>query len=139
MGTITYYYEKARRFLDLARTHYTSTTHPGDSSTGVQILVNSMYFKSFVSFTIVVNSICIGCQTDDYLKTHLSRKAQVVDGTDTVWRNIEILFCIFFAGELILRAAAERLAFVFGENWGWNLFDFCLVLFAVVDLLTSPS
>jgi len=40
---------------------------------------------------------------------------------------------------LIIRAAAERWAFIFGENWAWNLFDSGLVTEAIIDLVLQNS
>merc|ERR1719333_315776 len=48
---------------------------------------------------------------------------------------VEIGFCLFFAAELLVRLAHERIEFLISEMWRWNLFDTFLVIMAVVQLI----
>mmetsp|Transcript_91399 Transcript_91399/g.293580 ORF Transcript_91399/g.293580 Transcript_91399/m.293580 type:complete len:620 (+) Transcript_91399:97-1956(+) len=47
------------------------------------------------------------------------------------------IFSIFFLVELVLRAIAERLLFVFGAEWRWNLFDSAIVGLSLIDLAVN--
>jgi hypothetical protein len=126
-------YKKIKRFLEVAQLHYGSDARKRGESTNLQLFVTSFYFQAIVSAAILVNAVCIGCQVDSQLKS--TNQEQV----DEEWHHVEICFTVFFTLELIIRVAAERWAFVFGENWAWNLFDTVLVFESLVDLVLVQS
>jgi hypothetical protein len=120
---------KVKHFSELARLHYGSRSPRGGKITKLQWFVNSFYFRAVVSAAILVSGICIGFQVDSQLKNVY--KGQV---DDDEWRHVDIFFAVFFTLELIIRVAAERWDFIFGENWAWNLFDSALVTEAIIDM-----
>jgi voltage-gated sodium channel len=130
----------AKQFFELYRSNVLSTSRKSAHKrargklTNLQLFVSSIYFQIFVSVTIQVSSICIGFEVDSQLKD--AYQGQVHEDE---WENVEICFTAFFTLELILRVAAERWAFIFGENWSWNLFDFVLVSEAIFDMILTHS
>jgi len=62
--------------------------------------------------------------------------AQFNGAAPKVWVDyFEVGFCIFFTVEILVRLVFEKLAFIFGPDWKWNLFDMVLVLFTLTDLV----
>lgn len=51
----------------------------------------------------------------------------LVDTTSSEHRIIEVIYCIIFTAELMLRLTAYRLAFFTQVGWAWNVFDLLLV------------
>jgi len=50
-----------------------------------------------------------------------------------------LVFAIFFCIEVAARVCIERHHFIFGTNWKWNVFDTVLVVFQVVDTVTTHA
>lgn len=72
--------------------------------------VCSPAFKLMVSVVILVNAITFGVEVDQKLTNP--------DYKEENWRVLEVFFVVFFSLELLLRAFAERTAFVSGkERW----------------------
>lgn len=84
--------------------------------------IESRWFRSLVSTLICVNAIVLGAQT--------------IDGLSPSWRMV--LGCIdsgclaFFMLEMVLKIRVYRAAFL---KDGWNLFDFLVILIALVPQL----
>lgn len=133
-GMVSECCKKVRHFSELWRLQYGSRPAKGGRVTRLQWFASSFYFRAVVSAAILVSGICIGFQVDSQLKNVY--KGQVDDGD---WRGVEVVFALFFTFELIIRASAERWAFIFGENWAWNLFDSGLVTEAIIDLVLQNS
>jgi len=92
--------------------------------------VHGTAFQAVTSTVIVLNAIFVGLFTDMHLKAQ-------VNGTTVspFWDLVELAFSIFFQTELALRLLAERLLFIYGPEWRWNLFDSTLVSLSVIDMI----
>jgi len=71
----------------------------------------------------------------------VSAEFQRLDGRDiddtTKWRYGDAFFCIFFSFELVCRMMSDRLEFITGKENKWNGFDFVVVVFSILDLMTQ--
>eukprot|EP00929_Paragymnodinium_shiwhaense_P077436 TRINITY_DN39879_c0_g3_i1.p1 TRINITY_DN39879_c0_g3~~TRINITY_DN39879_c0_g3_i1.p1 ORF type:complete len:670 (-),score=121.30 TRINITY_DN39879_c0_g3_i1:768-2714(-) len=92
------------------------------------IVQHPAFEMSFASL-IFFNAIII------FLDVHLSLESPTGE-PPAVLAPIGHLMGVLFLMELLLRAAADGgRAFFLGGNWGWNLFDLCLVVFWLVEFI----
>jgi len=80
-----------------------------------------------IGVLIVLNAITIGLETD-----WGSRDGGISDRM--VWYAMELFFCIAFSAELFMRMKVHKLRFFCD---GWNLFDFVLVAFAIMEVFLA--
>jgi len=96
----------------------------------------SLPFNGFIGFFIVANLLFIGFDFDFGYKCDASANPPCLDDPATIIRKrwvsylFEIVFCIVFLGELILRVRAYRIRYFCELS---NCFDFTLVVIAIVD------
>mmetsp|Transcript_114005 Transcript_114005/g.329326 ORF Transcript_114005/g.329326 Transcript_114005/m.329326 type:complete len:583 (-) Transcript_114005:77-1825(-) len=94
--------------------------------------VHSEIFECIVSGIILLQSIFIG------YAAHEAFEVNVNGAAPNKWvAYMEIAFCVFFAIEVLIRVVCERLAFLFGACWKWNLFDSVLILLTLSDVATT--
>lgn len=79
--------------------------------------------KRFFAFVIFLNAIFIGVQSD--------AAAQTADSESSEFFILQNCFTVLFLGELVVRMLAEGRAFFWSSTW--NLVDFVLVLFSLVE------
>mmetsp|Transcript_27948 Transcript_27948/g.64503 ORF Transcript_27948/g.64503 Transcript_27948/m.64503 type:complete len:936 (-) Transcript_27948:33-2840(-) len=87
--------------------------------------IRSQYFDSFTLGLIMLNAISIGWQTD-----YLARAN--TDKIPLVARYVEVIFCVLFTLELLLKMYVFRLQF-FRQDVRWNMFDTVVVLLQIVE------
>lgn len=97
-------------------------------------VVKGMHFQLLTSTMIVLNVVLIGFMADDRLQNRVSGNEN-----SEAWEWVEIFFACFFAVELFCRLLVEKVLFVVGPEWKWNLFDSGLVLFSSADLILSKA
>mmetsp|Transcript_43517 Transcript_43517/g.100162 ORF Transcript_43517/g.100162 Transcript_43517/m.100162 type:complete len:620 (+) Transcript_43517:34-1893(+) len=125
---------RMERHLKNLGTRASEKVHTQPPHTLLWRIVHGYAFGILVAIVIAVNAACIGVEVEDAMM-------QVLD--DGTWekssRNDAIFkFCTaFFMVELLLRIISERLSFLFGEEWRWNLFDAVVVMFSVVDSIVD--
>jgi len=85
----------------------------------IKNIVESSWFQNFIIAVIVLNGIVLGMQTS---KTLSSNTMQLLEFIDLACLSI---FCF----ELLMKFAVYRLRFF---NQGWNIFDFLIVVIALV-------
>eukprot|EP00928_Gymnodinium_smaydae_P099518 TRINITY_DN9522_c0_g1_i1.p1 TRINITY_DN9522_c0_g1~~TRINITY_DN9522_c0_g1_i1.p1 ORF type:complete len:615 (-),score=67.01 TRINITY_DN9522_c0_g1_i1:97-1908(-) len=99
--------------------------------------VGSKFFHFIVSTLIVANVIFIIIESDAVLRLSFSLTRSegvvVLPSVGTAYKHIDLFFTLAFAFELCLRMLVEELAFLFGRNWKWNVFDSCLVTTSVME------
>eukprot|EP00435_Cladocopium_sp_Y103_P042561 s1176_g11.t2 len=83
-------------------------------------VVTSNCFELLTIFLISSSALQIGLSTN-WMAENL------VDTTSAEHRIIEVIYCIIFTAELMLRLTAYRLAFFTQVGWAWNVFDLLLV------------
>jgi len=93
-------------------------------------LINCL--TGFSLFMTVANSVFLGVAEDFRMKYALVGE----DAPDWVefWESV---FAISYALEMIVRIATYRLEFFHGKEMRWNLFETCLAIAAVVEILSS--
>jgi len=84
-----------------------------------QHIIHTDKFKMAVAIAILSSTICIALETDL--------------PNVPIWGTVNTLFLIFFVFELTLRLMAYRCSFFCNNEWGWNVFDFSIVLCSVLD------
>lgn len=89
-------------------------------------LVFSRWFQMLSVTVILVNSVTIALSAD-YEIQHLGLEANEVQ------QNVELVLALFYVVELILKLMVNRFYFFVNEDALWNSFDFCLVLFSIVE------
>jgi len=88
--------------------------------------VTGSSFDYITGLFIVLNAASIGAQTD-YMATHIT------DVLPTAYRAIEIVFCVVFTLELLMRIAVYRIRFFCMPDWKWNMFDTIVVILQLVE------
>lgn len=89
-------------------------------------IVCNPVFDAICAFMIICNSALIG-YTVEWLTTHPKEEA---------WSIIVGHLCsLFFFVELIMRMTVKGRFYFFGEDKMWNVFDFSLVAFSVVEFI----
>ncbi|CAE7452790.1 Scn10a [Symbiodinium natans] len=53
------------------------------------------------------------------------------------WERLELGLTIFYAFELTLKILVHRMYFFVNNEWRWNIFDFSLVIFSVIEIAVS--
>eukprot|EP00434_Breviolum_minutum_P023083 symbB.v1.2.020368.t1/scaffold1709.1/size105151/2 len=89
-------------------------------------LVFSRWFQMLSVSVILVNSVSIALSAD-YEISNLGQEATVAQ------QNMELALALFYVLELILKLSVNRLYFFVNEDALWNCFDFCLVLFSIIE------
>uniref|UniRef100_A0A7S1W5M3 EF-hand domain-containing protein n=1 Tax=Alexandrium catenella TaxID=2925 RepID=A0A7S1W5M3_ALECA len=79
----------------------------------------SDWFQNLVAVAILGSTFAIACETDN--------------PTLGIWEPLNNLFIIFFTVEITLKLLVYHGSFFCSEDWGWNWFDFSLVLFSWID------
>jgi len=87
---------------------------------------SSFQFNFMVVFMTLANTVLIGLESDHSRGFRLEERLP--------WFVCEVIFTAFFFVEMLLR--------INQLNWdyfvdGWNVFDYCLVVFSVADLVIS--
>jgi len=90
-------------------------------------IVRNFWFENLTLGLILLNTIMIGAQTN-YCATRL-----VQEGPHA-FHVVEIASAAFFVLELSLRLFAYKRRFFTMQGWCWNVLDFVVVLFQVVDV-----
>jgi len=98
-------------------------------------IVHCTAFSLVTSFVIMFNALFIGWQTSMMLQSRITD----AEFPEELALAGEVCFTTFFVGEIVLCMAIERLLFLIGPEWKWNLFDFVIVAMSLVDLLLLPD
>lgn len=104
----------------------------GVQQRGVFRFVHGVPFNLLGSFMIGLNVIMLGVSANARLQCELSKTPE-----SPAWEYIEAGFVVFFTVEVVLRMFADRILFLFGHEWKWNVFDLVLVLSSILDLFLS--
>jgi voltage-gated sodium channel len=119
-----------------------TTLFLGRSRTNRSLLwrfANSTGFKCVCNILIIVNSILIGIYIDALVEREFRRmdsEAHIEESLlDSIvgLTHVDTLFAYWFTIELLVRVAADRRAFIVGEDRYWNMFDVVLVSIAVAE------
>lgn len=99
--------------------------------------VKGQSFSFLTAVAIVANSVYIGITTNIMVQAEFERLEgrEITDVSSLQYGDA--FFCVFFSLELIFRAFADRLLFITGKEQKWNLFDFIVVVFSILDLVTQ--
>lgn len=127
-------------FVDVARRFFALLGAEGVSpelsekirSTVLWKRVHGMRFQVVCSVVILMNAIFIGTTTQLWLDN-------VEDSVKDGMTAVEVVFCMWFAFELVLRFIAERVLFFVGGDWRWNLLDTSLVFVSIIDLVAHGA
>lgn len=84
-------------------------------------LLESTFWSSFITSVILINSAVLGLETLKFMHKHFSHVLMIIDH----------ICLVIFVIELLLRIAVYRFRFFIGKEWGWNWFDFIIVLVSV--------
>jgi len=95
--------------------------------------VRGPIFKGAVSFTILINCICIGLQTQDGLQRRRETPGQGTNYSEP-FQTFDSVFNAIFSVELVMRIIVDRKRFFQSKEKFWNMFDTLLVLQAVWDI-----
>eukprot|EP00928_Gymnodinium_smaydae_P047453 TRINITY_DN31674_c0_g1_i1.p1 TRINITY_DN31674_c0_g1~~TRINITY_DN31674_c0_g1_i1.p1 ORF type:complete len:570 (-),score=60.40 TRINITY_DN31674_c0_g1_i1:213-1922(-) len=56
------------------------------------------------------------------------------------WIVVDILFAIVYSIELILKLSISGIrSFYFGQDWAWNVFDTCVLVLAILDIISTSG
>jgi len=96
--------------------------------------VHGTPFQLCVSFVIMLHALLTGYTAGMELATEAFG-----DPYQHWCDSLEVFFTLFFLAELSLRFFAERILFIIGKDWRWNVFDSILVLLSMLDLVATES
>eukprot|EP00930_Biecheleria_cincta_P071786 TRINITY_DN59251_c0_g1_i1.p1 TRINITY_DN59251_c0_g1~~TRINITY_DN59251_c0_g1_i1.p1 ORF type:complete len:706 (-),score=128.07 TRINITY_DN59251_c0_g1_i1:44-2161(-) len=103
-------------------------------STRLWKLTHSNVFGILSAFMICAYIVFIGVNSDSELKAEIKGQKLGVE-----WSVFEGIFAGWFALELVLRIAAERVLFFYTDEWKLNLLDIILVAISLVGFSMDPS
>mmetsp|Transcript_3510 Transcript_3510/g.10755 ORF Transcript_3510/g.10755 Transcript_3510/m.10755 type:complete len:658 (+) Transcript_3510:110-2083(+) len=108
---------------------------------GIRMLYPSSFIHgtvfNFLSAALIVsNAAFIGYQTHVGIE-HQFKAIDSNSVSDLNWGTAEVLFLSFFTWELLLRIGTDRIAFIRGVEWRWNLFDSIIVGLSLVETVAS--
>eukprot|EP00929_Paragymnodinium_shiwhaense_P101792 TRINITY_DN6497_c0_g2_i1.p1 TRINITY_DN6497_c0_g2~~TRINITY_DN6497_c0_g2_i1.p1 ORF type:complete len:844 (-),score=131.10 TRINITY_DN6497_c0_g2_i1:358-2817(-) len=90
--------------------------------------VGSRGFELVCSFVITMNAVFIAVSSN-YAMENLREPSTLT--TDLA----ELTFCVFYTMELILRLIVHKHYYIYSSEWGWNSFDFLLVMVSLQEML----
>lgn len=93
-------------------------------------LANDNKFNALIVFTIFVNTIVIGVETDSV------RTDDLQDGQKMMFFTVECLFGLVFFAEMVLRI--NQLSWEYFVD-PWNIFDYSLVVLSCSDIVATIS
>eukprot|EP00930_Biecheleria_cincta_P031909 TRINITY_DN22126_c0_g1_i1.p1 TRINITY_DN22126_c0_g1~~TRINITY_DN22126_c0_g1_i1.p1 ORF type:complete len:584 (-),score=82.26 TRINITY_DN22126_c0_g1_i1:132-1847(-) len=94
-------------------------------------IVRSDAFSSIISTCVVLNAVFMGVEID-----HAARHGG--GGKMPISQQVNTAFCYVFLTEVSLRLCVYGYhEFFRGQDWTWNMFDFVLVTFQVMDQTTA--
>lgn len=91
---------------------------------GLRDIEASCEFNTLCNAAIVANTVCLAISVEQQASGH---------SVYTALETLEVLFCVFYAAELLLRIVVHRLGFFSGRNAGWHVLDGALVLASVLE------
>lgn len=100
---------------------------PPPQRTCCQECVESLFFQMSIGAVIAGNAVVIGLETDIHDDAHAR-----------LWSQLEDIFLAIFLFELMFKFCVYGLSgFFFGQERGWNMFDFLIVTLGVTDRAVS--
>ncbi|CAJ1384291.1 unnamed protein product, partial [Effrenium voratum] len=94
--------------------------------------VDTPVFNMCLGLVIALNSVTIGLETDSVAHAVATQEAH----DDRLWYIVELIFCVIFLFELLLRLYFHRLRYFTNPvTRAWNIADFIIVSVSVVDTL----
>mmetsp|Transcript_13204 Transcript_13204/g.36261 ORF Transcript_13204/g.36261 Transcript_13204/m.36261 type:complete len:651 (-) Transcript_13204:32-1984(-) len=97
--------------------------------------VHGTFFNLLSAALILGNAAFIGYQTHVSIETEFAGING--DVQELSWETAELLFLCFFTLELTVRIAYDRLRFIRGVEWRWNLFDSVIVGISMLETLAA--
>ncbi|CAJ1370342.1 unnamed protein product [Effrenium voratum] len=93
-------------------------------------IVDSNNFSTFCLLVILSNAVLIIIVSDFELQNLGASIPQT-------WEVMELAFTAWYGIELFLKLLVHRLYFFANDEFRWNIFDFCLVVFSVIEVAMS--
>jgi len=94
--------------------------------------VDTPLFNMCLGVVIALNSVTIGLETDSVAHAVATQE----EHDDRLWYIVELIFCIIFLFELLLRLYFHRLRYFTNPvTRAWNVADFIIVSVSVVDTM----
>lgn len=78
---------------------------------------------------ILLNAACIGAQVEYESWNH--------GPEEPIWRAMQIIFCLAYTFELLLRVGGQGRHFFGVVDWRWNAFDLFITLASIVDVVMT--
>lgn len=89
----------------------------------LQKLVSSKLWNHFITAVILLNSIILGLDTSIFMRQNYG----------TILTLIDKICLWIFVIEIIFRILAYNYKFFIGKDWGWNVFDFLIVVISLLE------
>ncbi|CAE7631702.1 Scn11a [Symbiodinium microadriaticum] len=96
-------------------------------------IAGGVVFKTLAMVAIVANAVYLGWAADQNVRNSWRRLEGTAKHPTT--RDPDVAFFCWFALEIVIRLAAERLDFITGDDAWWNLLDCFLVAESFVTLV----
>jgi len=93
----------------------------------IKRLVRSPFFSLTSGLLIVANAVFLGLYSSATIKTELGRLEGESSQQALAWWIRHIFNMLFFI-DVLLRIAAHKIYYIFGDNGLWNIFDLIVVL-----------
>lgn len=90
----------------------------------IRTIVGSASFSLAVGILIISNTMFIGVQVE------FGRNIE-----DHIFWSVELLYCLAFFTEIVLRVYAEGKFFIRRRDWTWNIFDSLIVAFGTLEFV----
>jgi len=107
-----------------------------DAQKAVRYLVEHEWFDYFIVSLVVLNAGMMGLQAD-----HSVRRMPGYDASESpeLFRLAELIFCVFFTMEIVLRIFVHKWRFFLcsGAAWRWNYFDSCCVFLQLFEQISA--
>eukprot|EP00929_Paragymnodinium_shiwhaense_P037460 TRINITY_DN19957_c0_g2_i1.p1 TRINITY_DN19957_c0_g2~~TRINITY_DN19957_c0_g2_i1.p1 ORF type:complete len:834 (+),score=224.93 TRINITY_DN19957_c0_g2_i1:319-2820(+) len=124
---------KERQMTMAANWQATARRHSTKLVRGVSVMyhwtslvVCSTHFDLTAGVLVLLNSLSIGFQVDI-----MARRGS--DAVPAMYRAMEVIFCVIFSTELMLRLFVYGGAFFYMPGWQFNVFDMVVVSVQVVE------
>eukprot|EP00929_Paragymnodinium_shiwhaense_P095549 TRINITY_DN5673_c0_g2_i2.p1 TRINITY_DN5673_c0_g2~~TRINITY_DN5673_c0_g2_i2.p1 ORF type:complete len:551 (+),score=87.02 TRINITY_DN5673_c0_g2_i2:66-1655(+) len=101
----------------------------------IRRIVVSVAFERLAACLVLVNSIFMGVET-----TMMNPKVEgrgMYEEAMTSFHFAEVVFCVLFSAELLMRIFTYGSEFLFGEGWQWNVFDAVIVTVQILEQIYS--
>mmetsp|Transcript_15730 Transcript_15730/g.47174 ORF Transcript_15730/g.47174 Transcript_15730/m.47174 type:complete len:655 (+) Transcript_15730:78-2042(+) len=94
-------------------------------------IVHSKTFERLVCIMVFLNAVILGAEIEG--QWFKMKHGSLGDDYSQAIQWSEVIFCVVFASELMLRILVDGLEFFVGCEWAWNIYDLIAIVLQILE------